>query len=743
MEQGRNAVAESHAAVIGIVSGLVAAFASVAPTGRDAVDRVLVVVAVAFVTWAAASASWWLLTLGAVAAALTAGAPELIAAAVVAAAIGLFVGWRRRELSQLLAVSAALTMNVLARAEIDARFGVTAVIAVVVGLVLVVAGLRRRPRRVRRYAWIGLGGSLCLAVLFTAAFLAEAAAARSDLTDGKRAAEEGIDAINDGDYDAAATHFERAAELFDRAHDHLGRPWTAPAAVVPVIAQHRTAVVRLSDDGAAVAAAAAVALHDVDPETLRVEGGALDLDAVRDLGEPIAALRDSLDELGQSTVSADSRWLLPAVRNELHELTDEIDDNEERLNNAADAVALAPNMLGADGPRVYLLLFTTPAEARGLGGFLGNYAELTIDHGRIEMTDFGRANDLELLGEQAGARITGPADFLARYGPFGFDKDGHGLVGSASWRNLTISPDFPSVAQVAAEMYPQVKGKQVDGVIMIDPYVVSTLLEYTGPVRLESVGVTLNSDNATDYILLDQYLSEDFDSRIDGLEEAARQTMEALLAGAMPGPEKLAHDLGPLAAEGRLAVWARAPDEQDLLRRVGLLDEIPALDGADGWAITVTNTGGNKIDNFLRRTFSYQASTGSDGTTSATIRATFENTAPATGLPHYVIGNEVGLPDGTSALYVCFYSPLELRFTTLDGESVYLEPSLERGWNVYSGFVTIPAGESVEYELTLSGVVAAPDRLVTWVQPLVTPPDITTDVAGSDAPDVPVVTAAD
>jgi hypothetical protein len=48
---------------------------------------------------------------------------------------------------------------------------------------------------------------------------------------------------------------------------------------------------------------------------------------------------------------------------------------------------------------------------------------------------------------------------------------------------------------------------------------------------------------------------------------------------------------------------------------------------------------------------------------------------------------------------------------------------------VYSGFVTIPAGDAVDYELTLSGVVENPDRLVTWVQPLVIPPDITTAIA--------------
>ena len=94
-------------------------------------------------------------------------------------------------------------------------------------------------------------------------------------------------------------------------------------------------------------------------------------------------------------------------------------------------------------PACYLVLFTTPSEARGLGGFAGNYAEITVDDGAFAMTAFGRVGDLELAGVAAGARITGPESFLAQYGRFGFDKDGNGLVGSAAWRNLTDDAPLP------------------------------------------------------------------------------------------------------------------------------------------------------------------------------------------------------------------------------------------------------------------------------------------------------------
>ena len=141
---------------------------------------------------------------------------------------------------------------------------------------------------------------------------------------------------------------------------------------------------------------------------------------------------------------ADSPWLVEPADELLTSLSDELAENAPKLDNAIDAVDLAPALLGADGPRVYLVLFTTPSEARALGGFPGNYAEITVDNGSFAMTAFGRVADLERAGVDAGARLAGPAAFLAEYGRYGFDKDGNGLVGTAGWRNLTDDAPLPS-----------------------------------------------------------------------------------------------------------------------------------------------------------------------------------------------------------------------------------------------------------------------------------------------------------
>lgn len=723
-------------AVIAVAAGVVAAFGPASPTDRPVVDAMLVAVGTAAVVFAAASAPWWVLTLVAVAALAVAVSPLLMAIAAVAVAVSIWVGMRQRDLPEARAAGAAITFNVLGWAELQGFLGLSATVTIAAGALVFVLGMRRRSRPARRRAWTVVGVTGAGAVLATIGLAAGAASARSGLTDGRQLAEQGISALDRGDFAAAAERFEDASAALGRADDDLRRPWTAAASVVPVVAQHRAAALDLSRAGSAATAQVADALRQIDPDTLQVVDGRIDLDAVRALGAPFAAVDAALDTMAAALDTAESPWLVAPVTDALGTLGDKIDENAPRLDNAVTAVALAPQLLGGEGTRTYLVLFTTPSEARGIGGFPGNYAELTIDDGRIEMSQFGRVRDLEAIDQQIGTRIDGSAGFLARYAGFGYDNDGNGRVGDAAWRNLTVTPNFPWVGDVAGQLYEQETGTELDGLILMDPYVVQALLAYTGPIELTSVDQRLTSDNAAQFLLRDQYqiTLDDNDVRIDALEEAGELTFATLLAGNLPEPTTLARDLGPLAADRRLMVWTTDSDEQDLLRRVDLLGEIPPLDGGDGWSLAVSNGGGSKIDSFLERTATYTSSTDpANGQTTATLRVELTNTAPAGGLPDYVIGNTLDLPQGTSRLYTSLYSPLNLLSATVDGEAADFDADVEAGWRVYSRFIEIGPGQTAVVVLQLGGVLQRPDHFVTWEQPMVEPLVVTSTSTDADA----------
>ena len=255
------------------------------------------------------------------------------------------------------------------------------------------------------------------------------------------------------------------------------------------------------------------------------------------------------------------------------------------------------------------------------------------------------------------------------------------------------------------------------------------LLRYTGPVELPSAGLQLSTDNAATYLLHDQYLVDagDDEVRRDALAEAATATIDAMMSGNLPDPIQLATDFGPLVEERRLLFWGANRDEQDFLQHLEIDGAIPKLSGGDGWAFTVANGVGNKIDSYLERRAHYE-STATRGVTNGTLRIELTNTAPADGLSQYIIGGgRVGLPQGTSRLYLSVYSALALDSITVNGEHVGVDAGVEQGWNVYSLFVDIASGETVVLEADLSKAIWYPDKVVTWVQPMARPLEILAD----------------
>ena len=490
--------------------------------------------------------------------------------------------------------------------------------------------------------------------------------------------------------------------------------WAQGARLVPVAAQHRESVAELTGGAADAMSQAASALAEVDPEALRVIDGRIDVAAVRALEAPFTQLLSAIEDLQATVDGARSPWLAGPLTTRLDDLEGELVDNRVRADNALLAVQVAPRMLGADRPRRYFVAFTTPAEARGLGGFMGNWAEITIVGGQIEMSGFGRHSDLSEAGDQVSRRLTGMDEFLERWGEFGFSNYAGGTAGPVVWTNVTMAPDFPTTAQVISQLYPQSGGRPVDGVFMLDPQAMAALMSFTGPIAVDGIEQQLTAENVVQYIIKDQYLLPDNAQRIDLLETIARSTVDRLLAGALPPPAELGRTFAPLAAQGRLMAWSADPEEQELLTRVRMAGVFPQLNGGDGVAVTVDNGSGNKIDAYLEMKVDHVVTNQSaDGARESTVTVTLTNTAPAGGLPKYVIGNLVGLPDGTNRTWLSVYTALPMVGVEVDGVADGMETGQVFGWNVASRFVDVPPGGTVTLVLTTQGMLVNPGQPVT------------------------------
>jgi hypothetical protein len=345
--------------------------------------------------------------------------------------------------------------------------------------------------------------------------------------------DDGVANMRAGEKQLEATDLARAAEAFDEAGDSfadaeraIGQPWAFPARFVPVLAQHVDTVRVASRSGRQLAASAAGTAEVAPYQQLRPRAGTVDLETIELMQEPVADSAASLRSAVDALDGTRSSWLVAPVSSTVDDFSGELTDALPEVELATAALDLAPELLGGAGTRRYLVIFTSPAESRSLGGFSGSYGLLVAEQGRVEFQRGGSVTDLARATDPATRSLPefpGRAEYEAmysRYQPTRF------------FQNLTVSPDFPTDAVVSAELYRQTTGQEVQGVIVADPVALAGFLELTGPVRVQGRAEPLTAETIVDYLLVDQYAEfpQANAVRRERLGDVAEATFDALTA---------------------------------------------------------------------------------------------------------------------------------------------------------------------------------------------------------------------
>lgn len=691
-------------AIIAVAAGVGAASASCDPTGWVVADVVLSFAFGAVVVLAAWRARRWtslvlvgIASLGAHSAGLLVVAAVAIALAVAA----LFVARRRAPIAS--AAAAALAVQVLLRCP-EAWFqGLSAVLTAVAVIPTLVSGYRysrSRARRITRGVAVAVAAGAALASI---GVLVAAAAARAPMTSGADRARTGFDAARAGRQDEAVASLREAEESFREARGRLTAPWAWPARAVPVVGQQVVAAEAIAVSGAELSQAAGRAAQVARYDDLRSRGGQVNLDLLTSMQAPVDDAVRALDGAQGRLDEASDGWLLPPVAGPLAELRTEVGRARADAGLAAHALAVAPGLLGADSTKRYLILFANPAESRNLGGFVAAYGELTAAGGKVSLSRSGRISELSDAPGYEARQISGQDEFLARY---------RRLHPERFLQNVTASPDFPTDAAIARELYQQAAGPAVDGVIYVDPFGLAALLKLTGPVTVDGAGQQLRADNAAELLVRQQYISlPTVDDRTDLMANASRATFDALTSRELPGPRVLGDALGPAVRAGHLAAVTFDERGRALLERLEATAAFPTGDDGDFLSVRGSNANPNKIDSFLSRDITYEAEVdAARGHVDATASIVFHNEAPDAGLPKYIIGHERTAakdppPEGTNVMYVSVYSRLDLRKATWNGEEVPVSMLPELGQHTYALELAIPSKAQGTLVLALAGAV--------------------------------------
>jgi hypothetical protein len=587
-----------------------------------------------------------------------------------------------------------------------------------------------RGRR-RRGRWVGWGllAIVVLALVAVGLLVRDALTARDALTRAMDEVPTAEEALRAGDLETADATLDRVQPLTSTARASTDGPLWWLAAHLPLVGQDvqafSAAAATVDDLAATVLPSLAEVLAVVDGDAVALAGGGVDLAPLEQAAPLTASAAAAFDEIDARHAAVDRDALHAEIAEPYDRLTAATDELRPLVRTAERVTALGPAMLGADGPRRYLVLALNSAELRATGGIPGALAVVAVDGGRVTLERQASTADVPPVDEPVLPLDPGTEQlFSDRLGRFVQDT--------------TLTPDFPTTASLAAAMWEQSQGQTVDGVVATDPVALSYLLEATGPLDVD--GTAVDAGNVVQVLLADAYARYEAGAETDAFFASVAATVlgTVLAGGADPGTATEVLDRA--ASEHRLLLWSARTDEQERLAGTVVAGDIDTAERAAGTVGVFFNDGtGGKMSYFLDSSVELAASTCTDDGRVDTFTVRLTSTAPAdaaTRLPWYVTGGGVaGVEPGVTRTFVVLYPPRGGRVTDVrvDDAPASGQPGTVADRSAQSVVVDLAPGQ--EATLTFSAVsadegsspgAAAPGLLDVWSTPTARAPGLQT-----------------
>lgn len=699
------------AVVLGVGIAVAVTCTDAAPTGNSAIDAAYRAGIMVATIVAGARARRRVLLIAAGLVAIGSDGWMLVPAAV-ALVLSFVLAWTdRRDRAAGGVAGALIAWAALSLSWPASPTGASAMLAALALVPLWYSGYRVARRSTRRSIRIGVIVGVAVLAVGAIAGAILAATQRSTLLSAADSTVSAARVISAGAGDGTDAAFRENQQQFEAVASAAGSWWAAPSKLVPGVAQNVRAVAAAATAGAELNGVAAELATAVDYDALSRPDGSIDLARLASYEAPATRAADAVGTARTELGALGSPWLVPPVADQLDEFVGHLDEAAGATTTAAEATAALPAILGADGPRRYLLLLGSPAEARDLGGHIGNWAELTAVDGKLDVVRVGEPYELFSPASALRPQLSGDLDLpssLTEMDPTRFPQ------------NWGASPDLATVARLASDLYPQTPGgAPIDGVMYADPTAFAALLELTGPV--EADGQTLSADNAVQFLTKDQYqTSNGGDER--SVTPLVRAALDRFTESPLPGPSRIASVFGPVVDAGHLQFVLNGSRGGDLLRRTKLDQPLIAPTGGDLVAVINRNANPSKIDSYLHRTIDYLiAWDPASGKTTSRVIVTMRNDAPASGVSTLVNGSAFVMAPATNRTELSILSPLVAVGAMLDGKQhPYGTRDDVHDLRRYSLVVDLPPGGERTVILDLEGEIdPGPTYHLAWYnQPL-------------------------
>lgn len=551
---------------------------------------------------------------------------------------------------------------------------------------------RRRRRRIIAWSLVGLLVVVAVAGVWVVSRAIIVRDQLSAIAHLRTEVERSVEAGRIAELGPVVARFEAHAHEASAA---AGDPVWRVAEVLPFAGPNLTAVRTVAESLDNVSDAVATPLVSLVD---RLGGGllhdgAFDVQVIGDAHEPMQRARGVLGASAAALAAVPRDQLIGEVASGVTDVENLVALLAETVDGLADVSGVLPRMLGSDEPRSILVMLQNNAELRTGGGITGSFAELRAEAGSLTLVrqaDSGEFSDL------AAPDVAIPASTTQLYGD---------IVGRFV-QNATATPDFTLSGELASSWWRELTGREPDTVISIDPLVLRSLLDVTGPIDLAD-GQRLSHDGFVKQVMVTPYLTLASPEQTEYFQGLTESYFDALLSSDAPAAAWVSSLKGPIE-QGRVSVWSRNDDEAEALSGTALggARERHLAAGDTAFAVYLNDTTGAKMGSALG--VSVGTAVGScrdDHQPEVAVRVRLVNDAPADAgkvWPESMTGGgHWGVEPGDIGTTVAVAAPQDWFFagTRVDGERRSSVDVVDGGFPTSGVEVTLAPGESAEVEM--------------------------------------------
>lgn len=317
--------------------------------------------------------------------------------------------------------------------------------------------------------------------------------------------------------------------------------------------------------------------------------------------------------------------LPPFLREKLKRLSEKLSIYSKLISKTQAMSILLPELVAMEGSKSYLVLLQNNMELRPTGGFIGSFAKVSFENGKLKKLD---VNDIYAIDGQLPIHVEPPKEIKEDLGQQNF------FLRDSNWE-----PDFPTSARQAQWFYTKETGERVEGVVALDVSAMESLLASIGPLDLVDYKEKITEENLFERAVTHAELSffPGTQAKKSFLTALTTQLFEKIFFLPQNNWPGIIGSLGKSLDEKHSSIYLNDPKLFSFIVSQNWTHALPRQTeqnaAKDFLSMVEANLGANKVNYYLDRSYSLETVVGKFGEVRHRLRINYTNRSPSDTFP--------------------------------------------------------------------------------------------------------------